>query len=310
MNWIAALVLASLSMVTRAQTIEYVHTDPLGSPVAITNQAGQVIERIQYEPFGTTLAAGNSDRPGYTGHVMDSLTLLTNMQQRYYDTAIGRFVSTDPVQANANSGASFNRYWYANNNPYRFMDPDGRRCATVNGKESCTFDEFKDKKGHVVTRDAALGGKASQLFGRGGRILKAEKAMTAKYTNARALAAKNGSVTIKGSIPLGIADKAISGEAIVNSMESTLVITNEGRSPSDTATIRHEGGVPATFDGTPSSGPMQFWSDGANVKAGTLFAHEIFHTIYSGVGERNRGWANTEYQLQHQTPFNDAANDL
>ena len=113
-------------MVTRAQTIEYVHTDPLGSPVAITNQAGQVIERIQYEPFGTTLAAGNSDRPGYTGHVMDSLTLLTNMQQRYYDPAIGRFLSTDPVLANANTGASFNRYWYANNNPYKFTDPNGR----------------------------------------------------------------------------------------------------------------------------------------------------------------------------------------
>ena len=51
-NWIAALVLASLSMVTRAQTIEYVHTDPLGSPVAITNQTGQIIERTEYEPYG------------------------------------------------------------------------------------------------------------------------------------------------------------------------------------------------------------------------------------------------------------------
>lgn len=46
--------------------------------------------------------------------------------QRYYDPAIGRFLSVDPVTANANTGAGFNRYSYAVNNPYRFTDPDGR----------------------------------------------------------------------------------------------------------------------------------------------------------------------------------------
>ncbi len=48
------------------------------------------------------------------------------MQQRYYDPGIGRFLSVDPVTANGNTGGNFNRYWYANNNPYRFTDPDGR----------------------------------------------------------------------------------------------------------------------------------------------------------------------------------------
>lgn len=48
------------------------------------------------------------------------------MQQRYYDPQIGRFLSVDPVTANSVNGSNFNRYWYANNNPYRFTDPDGR----------------------------------------------------------------------------------------------------------------------------------------------------------------------------------------
>lgn len=48
------------------------------------------------------------------------------MQQRYYDQSIGRFLSVDPVTANANTGAMFNRYWYADGNPYKFIDPDGR----------------------------------------------------------------------------------------------------------------------------------------------------------------------------------------
>lgn len=46
--------------------------------------------------------------------------------QRYYYPALGRFLSVDPVTADGNTGSSFNRYWYANNNPYTFTDPDGR----------------------------------------------------------------------------------------------------------------------------------------------------------------------------------------
>lgn len=40
--------------------------------------------------------------------------------------ASARFVSVDPVKADANTGANFNRYYYANNSPYKFTDPDGR----------------------------------------------------------------------------------------------------------------------------------------------------------------------------------------
>ena len=46
--------------------------------------------------------------------------------QRYYDPQIGRFLSVDPVAAYSKKGILFNRYWYANNNPYKFTDPDGR----------------------------------------------------------------------------------------------------------------------------------------------------------------------------------------
>jgi len=46
------------------------------------------------------------------------------MQARYYDPVIGRFYSNDPVDAH--SVHSFNRYAYANNNPYAYTDPDGK----------------------------------------------------------------------------------------------------------------------------------------------------------------------------------------
>ena len=35
-------------------------------------------------------------------------------------------MSIDPVTTDANTGGSFNRYAYAANNPYRYIDPDGR----------------------------------------------------------------------------------------------------------------------------------------------------------------------------------------
>jgi len=52
------------------------------------------------------------------------------MQARYYDPVIGRFYSNDPVDVlghfEAGNGAfGFNRYAYANNNPYKYVDPDG-----------------------------------------------------------------------------------------------------------------------------------------------------------------------------------------
>ncbi|MEP1444751.1 MAG: RHS repeat-associated core domain-containing protein [Paraglaciecola sp.] len=64
------------------------------------------------------------DDIGYTGHKFDTDLGLSYMQARYYDPVIGRFYSNDPV--GFNNVHNFNRYAYANNNPYKYTDPDGR----------------------------------------------------------------------------------------------------------------------------------------------------------------------------------------
>lgn len=134
-----------------AQTVvEYIHTDALGSPVARTNASGVVIEQSVYEPYGEELLHGPTDVPGFAGHVSDSPTKLSYMQQRYYDPAIGRFLSVDPVTANPTNGTNFNRYKYAANNPYRFTDPDGRyECAA--GKANC---ERLEKATNLIAKAA------------------------------------------------------------------------------------------------------------------------------------------------------------
>lgn len=115
-----------------AQYVEYMHTDALGTPVAVTDSNRIVVQHSEYEPFGKLLNRPALDEPGYTGHVADSATGLDYMQQRYFDPTLGRFLSVDPIESNGNSGSNFSRYWYANNNPYKFTDPDGRCVDGVN----------------------------------------------------------------------------------------------------------------------------------------------------------------------------------
>jgi len=52
--------------------------------------------------------------------------------------ASAAYASTDPVQANPANGANFNRYSYANYNPYRFTDPDGRDCVSTDKTTRCS----------------------------------------------------------------------------------------------------------------------------------------------------------------------------
>lgn len=108
-----------------AMTIKYQHTDVLGSVIAETNANGQVIKQTKYHDFGEQ-KGGQQAGLGYTGHLEDTDLGLTYMQQRYYDPVIGRFYSNDPVGFNTDNLMMFNRYAYANNNPYKYVDPDGR----------------------------------------------------------------------------------------------------------------------------------------------------------------------------------------
>jgi len=112
---------------SNAETVTYVHTDALGTPVAETDESGNVLWREHYTPFGAKLEnseASQANRVGYTGHQFDNDTGLVYMQARYYDPVIGRFYSNDP--AGFSNVHNFNRYTYANNNPYRYTDPDGK----------------------------------------------------------------------------------------------------------------------------------------------------------------------------------------
>lgn len=118
------------------------------SQYSMYNVSGQLIMTYgsggltEYHYLGSKLIAKESqiatydDSPGYTGHLKDDDIGLTYMQARYYDPVIGRFYSNDPVDMlghmqKGNPTMGFNRYAYANNNPYKYTDPDGEFLQVV-----------------------------------------------------------------------------------------------------------------------------------------------------------------------------------
>ena len=111
----------------------YYHVNLQGTPVAASDESGNVKWHQFYTTYG--YHEGNEGQSedfnhsnfGLSGHVEDQLDdlLLVYMQARYYDPLTGRFLSIDPVGFSEANPQSFNRYAYGNNNPLKFIDPDG-----------------------------------------------------------------------------------------------------------------------------------------------------------------------------------------
>ena len=128
------LVLASiLTGAARADTITYFHNDLSGSPVAATDASGRLLWKETYRPYGERLLNGagpDANWLWFAGQPQDPDTGLSYLGARYYSPRLGRFVGIDPKAVDPADLHGFNRYAYANNNPYKFVDPDGRAAET------------------------------------------------------------------------------------------------------------------------------------------------------------------------------------
>jgi len=115
-------------------TTTYFVQDALGSPVAAMDESGNTLWVKQYHPYGREHdadPASFSNRVSFTGHAYDRELGLDYMGARYYDPIIGRFMGIDPIGFDEANPMSFNRYSYANNNPYVYVDPNGEAVETI-----------------------------------------------------------------------------------------------------------------------------------------------------------------------------------
>jgi RHS repeat-associated protein len=132
---------------------------------------------VRFTPYGeqAQTLVGNPIRsgPGYTGLATDAATGLSYMQQRYYDPTLGRFLTPDPVGVSNKAGGNFNRYWYGNNNPYGFTDPDGRWGRGM-GWSNTQWDRFKNAQDSAATAFEQTAARMSAAIAAGGDALKQE----------------------------------------------------------------------------------------------------------------------------------------
>ena len=107
----------------------YFLQDGLGSTTGLTDESGAVAATYQYDVFGALRGqTGEADTNWrFTGELQDSTVGGTPyyLRARYYDPAIGRLLSRDPLIGSATMPQSLNRYPYVINNPWLLIDPTG-----------------------------------------------------------------------------------------------------------------------------------------------------------------------------------------
>jgi RHS repeat-associated protein len=131
----AGLVLAAPALAVTQVTDVYFHNDLAGTPVAATASNGALLWKQTYKPYGERIdpKAPAELQPWYSGKPHVQAAGISYFGARWYDPQLGRFMGVDPKGFDEGNIHSFNRFAYANNNPYKYVDPDGREAFRALG---------------------------------------------------------------------------------------------------------------------------------------------------------------------------------
>ncbi|MBT4936678.1 RHS repeat-associated core domain-containing protein, partial [Candidatus Peregrinibacteria bacterium] len=109
--------------------LAYHHSDHLGGASIDTDADANVLQSIDYYPFGETHVSKNTssykNNYAFTGQELDEDTGLYYYKARYYHPEIGRFLSLDPWAGDISDPQTLNKYSYTRNNPLKYIDPSG-----------------------------------------------------------------------------------------------------------------------------------------------------------------------------------------
>jgi RHS repeat-associated protein len=129
-------------------TVLYYHQDQLGSTRALTNSTGTVVATYGYDAYGNvTGKTGSVTNPfQYAGQYTDAESGLEYLRARYYDAAIGQFLTRDPL-----IGLTQQAYGYTKGDPLNVIDPSG----------SDSISNFTDLAGLVLGYAIVLAGESA-----------------------------------------------------------------------------------------------------------------------------------------------------
>jgi RHS repeat-associated protein len=104
----------------------YYHSDHLGSTSLITDLDGNVVQHVEYVPFGEVFIEERNNRWNtpylFNAKELDEETGLYYYGARYYDPRIALFLGVDPL---SEKYPNFSVYIYTFQNPVKFIDPTG-----------------------------------------------------------------------------------------------------------------------------------------------------------------------------------------
>ncbi len=111
---------------------EYLHADALETTTAMTNQSDTLEQDSVYLPWGDELASSGSRNAVFFAGMRerDGVTQLDRTPARDYSSALGRWLSPDPLGGDIMNPQSLDRYAYVTDNPTTFTDPLGLCKAT------------------------------------------------------------------------------------------------------------------------------------------------------------------------------------
>ena len=120
------LIFVLLSIGWAAQALAgvyFIHADHLGTPRVVSDQAGTVVWKADYDAFGKATLTTNvyALNLRFPGQYFDAETNLHYNYFRDYDPTVGRYLQSDPLGLEG----GINTYVYGGNNPIRYTDPEG-----------------------------------------------------------------------------------------------------------------------------------------------------------------------------------------
>ena len=141
---LASGTLISQTVDTGTPVTSYFLTDAIGSTRMLTDVSGQPAGSFEYDAFGNLLGEPDVQSLGtdylYAGQQFDPMTELYSMRARYYDSAVGRFMSRDTYKYNYRNPVELNRYVYTANNPVKIIDPSGETGIIGQALKTLTVD--------------------------------------------------------------------------------------------------------------------------------------------------------------------------
>jgi RHS repeat-associated protein len=117
-----------MDVMVQGSAISFLHRDHLASVKMVTNMAGAVTERTGYAAYGEPKPTSSLPK-GFIGERPDVETGMLYLNARYYDPALGRFISPDDWDPTL-PGVGTNRYAYAGNDPVNKADANGHNWFT------------------------------------------------------------------------------------------------------------------------------------------------------------------------------------